>query len=487
MILTRALVPLALSLAFVGCSPSGATRVIVGPGGSYYSYDGQTTDLRWNEEGVKGELEVFGDVEFTADDSDVARLDSDGRFEARTDGRGVRREVVIEPTSEGLGRRYYVDGVLAEWDDEAATWLVGVVAEVQRRTTLGAAARAERLLAEGGPDALVAALPDLENSAVQTLYVGALLGAPGLEPAHLRGALASAERISSESSRAELAVRIAAHEPADAELTRELLDVAAGISSSSTRASVLERVAAQRELDGALTLRAIDVAAGISSESTRSAALEPLLGDGRDPVVRDAWLEAVIAISSSSTKAAALESALRRDALGGNGVSGVIAAATSISSESTRAAVLNSALERGLSSEDVRAVWLGAAAEISSSSALGDLLVKFLAEIDDASAATLVRVADTSRNLSSESTRAGVLVHLVDRAPIGPAFDATLTAIDTLSGSSARGSALQQALDREDLDRQSLERIAKVVEGISSTSLRSELQTKLIARLTGDE
>lgn len=478
---------LALSLAVAGCSPSGSTRILVGPGGSYYFSDGDATELRWNDDGVKGELDVQGDVEFTADDADVARLDADGRFEARTDGRGVRREVVIEPTGQGLGRRYYVDGVLAEWDGEAAAWLAGVVAEVQSRTTLGAAARARRLLDAGGPDALVAALPALENGAVQSLYVGELLGAPGLEPAHLRGALAAADRISSESSRAALAARIADHAPGDRELTRELLDLAAGITGSSTRADVLEKVAVRRDLDGGLTVRAIGVAAGISSESTRSVALDPLLGDGGDPAVRDAWLEAVTEISGSSTKGAALEYALKREGLDGAGVSGVIAAATTISSESSRASVLVAALRRGLANEEVRAVWLGAAAEITGSSTLADLLVKFLADSDDASTATLAQVADTSRKISSESARASVLEPLVGRAPVGPALDATLAAIDTLSGSSVRASVLQRALERDGLDRETLRRMAKSVEGISSTSLRAELQTKVIARLAGEE
>lgn len=474
----------ALSVLFSSsCTQPGSssTWVRVGEGGSIVNRAGDEWQVRWHEDGVDTLVDVEGEPVLSDDQRDVSGFLGEGSLRVRTRGEGPRRDLLIEPTDEGRELRYSVDGHAAEWDALAAQWLADVLEELVQRTGVGAAARAERILAEGGPMALATEIGRIDPGAAQNAYVERLLQEPRLSKDVLLVALEASPRMSSESTRAFIAARCAPHDPADAALTARLLDVADSISSSSTRTELLETLTVQRTLDPVLRERAIRVAGATAMESLRAAALIRLAPPTADASVEVVWVTVARSISSAATKSETLQTFLARDAISPRGLEAVLGAATTISSESARAATLEAWLARAPADVAARTKWIEAVETISGSSLKGELLTTLLAR-DDVAAETFSRAAQASAGISAESTRSTLLVEAARVAPPA-ALDAVLDATATISSSTLRAAPLIALLERPDLEPATLDGIANVIAGISSDATRAEVQALLIERL----
>ena len=306
--------------------------------------DGHSIDAVVSRDGYRLEVELDGKVRFADDESDVIALGDGDSLEIEEESEGVVRRVLFRGDDGAVQRSYEVDGDDQPWDASARRWVAGVLPEMFRLTGMDATPRAKRLLARGGPDALLAEIAAIDGDHVRSLYLAVALAEPGLTPAQLERALALAGEIESDF---ELRRTLAAALDApglDVERQRQLLQLALSIDSDFELAELL--IAASSRMDGdsvpegwapALdslgsdferrrVLQALlegdsgprtlalvlDAAAGIGSDYETRVVLEKAApAAAADPALLQPWLAAVSTIGSDFERRVALAALLQ--------------------------------------------------------------------------------------------------------------------------------------------------------------------------------
>ncbi|HEX8697065.1 MAG TPA: hypothetical protein VF746_31895 [Longimicrobium sp.] len=338
------------AVAFAGAA------LLVGCGGA--AAQSGTWRSSHTDHGRRVDIEVRGEVDFTEDDRDVARLSSDGRIsiEEAVAGRPDRRVEFRPDARGGVQRLYYEDGVQRTPDADDRAWIEQMVLGVVRRSGLGSEHRVARLRARNGVDGVLREIDQLEGDGGKRQYYAALLRSPGLRADETARILRHAGRVidSDSEKRYVLARALERASLGPAEMAA-LLEAAATIRSDSEKRYVLARAL---ELGpGPAELAALlDVAAGISSDGERTYVLVRVaradpLADAR---VRRAFFHQAEGISSDSELARLLLTVLRRDGARDDAVAAAVRASEHISSDGERARVLVSVPERSLRSEAVR-------------------------------------------------------------------------------------------------------------------------------------
>lgn len=151
------------------------------------SINGDDQDRTWRMtmegDDCRIDLRAQGKIEFTSDFTDVGKISPGGYFRLDTEIAGVRRQLEITPRDGALDRTWRVNGREAAWDDEARRWFADFLVILDRRTAIGLDVRFPRLLAQGGPRAVLAETAQIPSDYVRTAYYGALLDRTQLSPA----------------------------------------------------------------------------------------------------------------------------------------------------------------------------------------------------------------------------------------------------------------------------------------------------------------
>ena len=405
LLLPPILLPLLLPLA--ACSGGSWTYHSDGYTTFTSSSDGVTTSIQYAQGDNSRQIRVIGKVDLSEDGSDVRLLGSGASFGIKEDGWDGKRRLDISRGDGGASLyRYQIDGVEQEFDAAGRAWFAGVVAELHRKTSVGAAARAERLLAEGGPDGLLAAVAEVESSNAIRIYIGALLKLPDLSSAQLVAAVdVAAAKVSSSSGLEEILVDVAGERGEDEALTVRIVEAAGGISSSSSHGAVLQAVARDRRLNSASARPYYRSAAAISSSSTKEEVLSSAISYApRDDASMGAYFDAADSISSSSSHGAVLDAALLHGELGQAGRLRWLQSVGKISSTSTREELLTKLLRTTPHDAVVLTAALGVVRQLSSSSSQESCVRAFLSR-DGLDKPLLRQAEQTIDTISSSSTR----------------------------------------------------------------------------------
>lgn len=245
--------------------------------------NGKTHTIRSDMPG-KGEtfrVEIDGDVAFDEAESDVARLGADAVFEIEQTQAGVSRSLRMMPGASGAMREYSIDGVSRPFDADAKAWLAKAIPQIYRLSALDAEARAKRILARGGADALLAEIGQMQGDYVRAEYLGQFFahGAPG--DAQITKALTMMRAIGSDfEKRRALGIALSQPDISPAHQTM-LLSAATDIDSDFERAEWLIEAAGKLSVDGANSEPWSQAVSGIDSDFERKRALVAVIEDGR--------------------------------------------------------------------------------------------------------------------------------------------------------------------------------------------------------------
>ena len=164
-----------------------------------------------SDDGVKTEVRVEGEVEFTDDYADVKSVSKDGLFVATDEREGKTRKLRVTANADGtLRRSYSVDNHAREFDAEARAWLAGILSEAARDGGLDAQVRARRILRERGASGVLEEVRRLRNDYARRVYLETLLKEGNPDTATLENILRqSPTQISSDYELARLLIEFA--------------------------------------------------------------------------------------------------------------------------------------------------------------------------------------------------------------------------------------------------------------------------------------
>jgi hypothetical protein len=197
-----------------------------------------------SDDGVKTEVRVEGEVEFTDDYTDVKSISRDGLFVATDEREGKTRKLRVTPNADGtLRRSLSIDGHAREFDAEAKAWLAGILSEAARDGGLDAQVRARRILRERGVSGVLEEVRLLRNDYARRVYLETLIKEGNPDGATLENILGqSSAQISSDYEAARLLIEFAKLYLSKNRLITPFFEAAGKIKSDFERVRVLSAV-----------------------------------------------------------------------------------------------------------------------------------------------------------------------------------------------------------------------------------------------------
>jgi beta-lactamase regulating signal transducer with metallopeptidase domain len=407
--------------------------------------------LTWSRPGCQVDVRIEGDVEFSTDLRDIARLGTGAYLRIEEEDGGTDRRLDITAGAGGAPvHQYRVNGDVQPFDASARAWYEGLLQQVFRRTGLMARERVAALLSSGGVAAVNLELETLSSDHVFSLYVRELLSQADLSDAEAVGVVErAAPRVESDHYMAAiLEALVQTHLGSDAVLA-SFIGASRTLESDHYRAQVLGIALQRNDLPAAQVAEVLASATEISSDHY----LAELLGSissryALEPELRASYLQATESIESDHYRAAVLSSLLERSDIGPAELAIVLRSSEGLESDHYATEVLQQVAQRGLSSEELMSAYLAVSDAVESDHYRGQALKSLLARetLTDAQLQSVIRSA---AGIGSDHYKADVLLDIVRRFNVqGETRTVFLEAMGSLSSSHYRGSVADALLRR---------------------------------------
>lgn len=406
---------------------------------------GQMT-IRWETDGCRVDIDIEGDIEYSSDDTQIARMSRGSRFELEERIGSSSRRVRLEGTSSGIERRYWVDGDETEWDQDAVAWMGLVLPELFRHTTINAEARVRRFLAEGGAARVFQEVELIHSDHVTAHYLELLMGETDLREEDYARIIDYAGQLDSDHTSGELLLAVVETAGLRPSFQRPILRAAEGLDSDHQKTRVLQALL-ESDLGGSQIDAVVESAATIESDHNLAEILTTVARTGRlSDTGRGSFLRALGSIDSDHNKGMVLEAFLDSGRLTDDEVSRVLEMTHGIGSDHQRGMILQRvAAEFPLSGEQVTA-YLRSASDLGS---------------------------DHQMAMTAEA--------IIDRADFTREHLAlVLTMADRIASDHQRGVVLERVVLRQELATAELEEVLMVARGIESDHQLGALLTLIL-------
>lgn len=356
-----------------------------------------------------------GELTYTDDDRDIARLARGGFFEIEERTGRSRRRVEIADGSGGMERRWFVDGSERPYGEEARAWLGDALLVLVRRAGINAEARAARILEAQGVDGLIAEIALLQNDHVAGRYYRVLFERGELTSAQLVRLLDdAASRIESDYELGRVLGTVAARRPADAQVHQAYVRATAGIESDHEQARALGALADAVDLEAGALDAMLSSALRIDSDFERGRLL--LTVAERYPAGRAlpaAYLAAVADMGSDHERGRVLGRLLERDRLAPAERARVLEVVRRLGSDHTQAQLLVAVAAGGPLDETTRGPFFAAVDRIGSDHSRQQVLQAVAEAGPDA--ATTLALLESARAIGSDHAKGQVLIAVAAR------------------------------------------------------------------------
>jgi hypothetical protein len=302
-------------------------------------------NFTWSDGKQKLEVNYRGDIEFSDDDTDVAKISSGGWLRIRETGWSGSKSIEFTADASGnIQRRYRVGSSERPFDPEGRQWLKEVLPRFIRQTGIGAARRVARILKASGPSGVLAEISLIEGSWAKHVYFRELLKTP-LDPGTTRQVLAQAsQEVTSDFELASLLIGatnplLASSSPDT--VRQAYFDAARTIESDFEMRRVFASALKQGPVSSDVLAGILDASTAIGSDFEEAslliqiAKLQPL--DGR---TRPAFFKALATVESDFEHRRVLDALGGRTDLPPDAVGALLGSATSIESDFEVASLL---------------------------------------------------------------------------------------------------------------------------------------------------
>ncbi|HET9743991.1 MAG TPA: M56 family metallopeptidase [Terriglobales bacterium] len=252
---------------------------------SSHSHDGapRLWAATWSGPGCSIDARSSGEVRFSPDAMQIESISSGGSFEV-TDRNGENvRYLKVDPTASGqLNYTYRVNGNAQPFDAAARSWFSGFLLAMERATGFAADTRVPALLAKGGPQAVLAEIPNLTSDYVRQIYFTKLFENATLSGPQLTEALNEARsEISTDYSLAQVLLTIARRYDLNDEGQRvAFLNAANKLKTDYEHSRVLIELLKRPNLSPQIVGAALESAKTISTDYEKGRILTTLVGLG---------------------------------------------------------------------------------------------------------------------------------------------------------------------------------------------------------------
>jgi beta-lactamase regulating signal transducer with metallopeptidase domain len=401
-----------------------------------------THRLSWSRPGCDVEVRVEGNVEFTADFRDVARLGSGALLRIEEEDGPTERRLDVTPGGGGApAYQYRLDGNERPFDAAARAWYEGMLLQVFRRGGFMAEERVAAMLRTGGVAAVLQELDVLSSDHVFATYARELLEQADVSASQAVELMSRAsQRVDSDHYMAEILDAVADRHLGSDEILDAFIASARTIESDHYRSEVLGRALQMQNLTPERVALVLGSASEIDSDHYLAQMLEGVASRyALEPALREVYLRAVDSIESDHYRSEVLSTLLARSDLEAEELAVVLAAANGLDSDHYRAEILGRIATRALPSDPMRAAYLQAASGIESDhyrrEALGHLL-----ERETLTASQLQELVRAAAGIDSDHYKADLLIDVVRRHRLeGATREAFLQAMDSIGSSHYRG------------------------------------------------
>ena len=235
----------------------------------------------WSGNGCSIEARSTGEVRFSPDATSIESISSGGYFELSERAGGNLRHVRIAPSSTGqLTYDYSVDGSKHDFDTEARAWLSKLLLQLERATGFSASTRVPALLKQGGPEAVLNEITQLQSDYVRQVYFTKLFENATLPAPLLVKALNQArEEIETDYSLAQVLLTIAQRYDLNNEAQRvAFLNGANKLGTDYEHARVLIELLKRPNLSPQIVRGTLESAKHIGTDYEKSRILTTLAG-----------------------------------------------------------------------------------------------------------------------------------------------------------------------------------------------------------------
>ena len=235
-----------------------------------FHLEGEEQFAKWSNKEIVIEARSKGRIEFTDDDRDIKSISRNGYLKLRDARDGVVRTLEVVPGYDGtLQKSYTVRGERREFDAEASAWLAKLLPEVIRHTVMGAEARVQRILRQGGAGKVVDEISLIEPNSAKLIYLRHLFKAKLTANDLQRVAQLVARDISSDGDKARFLIESRNTFLENDTATPAFFDAVNSIQAGGDRRRVLTAVVEKDGLGREPLLLALESAKGLSSDGDK--------------------------------------------------------------------------------------------------------------------------------------------------------------------------------------------------------------------------
>ena len=323
------------------------------------SSDDGSLEMIWRDGDRRLEVEAVGDIELADDDSTITRVAPGGYLRIREYNRGEGAIEFEALTNDNSGRdvefRFAVDGRVRPFESEGRQWLEHVLLEVVRRSGLAASQRVERLLNQGGPNAVFAEIGQIESDGVKVIYFVELMDDADLNDSQWDDFLSlAAEQIRSDGDKSRLLIRtLSVISDRAVSVHKSWLAATRTISSDGDKSRALSASMDEIDPNSAIAPEAYQTIRSISSDGDKSRVLLRWIDRVDEIPFGETFYDVAATISSDGDLSRVLLAALRASFRQQNAAQEIqlLKAARSIGSDGDLSRVLIGALRMELSGE----------------------------------------------------------------------------------------------------------------------------------------
>jgi len=453
---------LALSIAMVV-----AFGLVLVPHGTSAPFD-DTVRIRNSSGLASRSFEARGTIEFTDDDRDVKTISPGGYvlIEIGTWFQTERSYEVRADSGGTLSRTYRVGGRTRQMDADGQAWVAQSILSFIRETGMGAAARVERLLRQGGPPAVLKEISEIHSDGSKRKYLRELVdrGHPNAE--QLRDVMRSARSIGSDGEKTELLIEVS-RSYLKPELRQSWFTALNGMGSDGDRRNALEHAIKSDPSVETLTLTA-NAAGRIGSDGDKAAVLSAIASRGIPGGARRPWFRAAETIGSDGDKRQALSAVLPASGGDPDTLLELLRTAETIGSDGDKAAVLTAAARSDLRTDALQRAFFSAVDSIGSDGDRKTVLTAVLRS-SNRSASLLTGVAQSARKIGSDGEKKEVLSHAAEfEMNDGAARTGYFAAVNTIGSDGERAAVLSNVLRKPKLPAETVVAAIESATGVGS-------------------
>ena len=304
----------------------------------------------WSGDDCSVDLLADGKIEFNADANEIQSITAGGFFQVDQRQGNSWKQVRVTPGSTGLQYVYKVNGTDQPFDAQAKDWLAKFLLELERSTGFAAETRVHKLLAKGGPGAVLEEINHLHGDYVRSIYFRKLLGEPNL-PADVvvRVINQAGEQIGSDYEKARVLMEVARQYPLQDEGSRTaFLNAAGKMNSDYEHSRVLIELLQRPNISSHLVDLALHSAGSIRSDYEKSRILLSLMNQKSfDQAYLDFYLKMVASIQSDYEKSRDLLAPMQKYPLEQKQINQILDATTTMGSDYEKSRLLTGLVDKG--------------------------------------------------------------------------------------------------------------------------------------------